>query len=147
MSDFHDQVNELVDCSNCGEPVIYDKSMCTYYDTRAPILMYNVICHWCNAASPGEGTQANAELAWNQMNQRIRAGMELEKQAPPISGVFEQAAHPEQQSSVEISQNSKGEPRVTVKVYHANVREATNLAIVEYLAVLRELERMGGGYE
>ena len=44
-----------------------------------------------------------------------------------------------QESSVEIAQNSKGEPRVTVKVYNADVEEARRLALKTYCEMVRDL--------
>lgn len=47
-----------------------------------------------------------------------------------------------QESSVEIATNTKGEPRVTVKVYEADARLAGALAIDIYLQTIASLSLM-----
>ena len=49
-----------------------------------------------------------------------------------------------QESFVEIAQNAKGEPRVTVKCYHTDIETALNDAITAYYRALKMLERMDG---
>lgn len=47
-----------------------------------------------------------------------------------------------QESSVEITQNAKGEPRVCVKVYHADALQAAIDAVQLYKDVLTNLREM-----
>lgn len=45
-----------------------------------------------------------------------------------------------QESSVEISENAKGEPKVTVKVYDADIEDAAALAVLYYNQVRARLQ-------
>ena len=47
---------------------------------------------------------------------------------------------PGQESFVEISQNAKGDPRVTVKVYNTDIETAMENAVTTYYRVLKMLE-------
>lgn len=47
---------------------------------------------------------------------------------------------PGQESFVEISENSKGEPRVTVKVYHPDIDLALENAVRTYFGALQMLK-------
>lgn len=47
---------------------------------------------------------------------------------------------PGQESSVEITQNSKGEPRITVKVYHSEIEQAMQAALAAYHQTLDALK-------
>lgn len=49
---------------------------------------------------------------------------------------------PMQQSSVEITQNAKGTPQVTVKVYDADAKAALDMALELYEDAIVRLGRM-----
>ena len=60
----------------------------------------------------------------------------------PVGGVVETKTteQPGQESSVEISQNSKGEPRVSIKIYDSDPHEAASKAVSIYYSTLAAIK-------
>jgi hypothetical protein len=147
----HGQINHLHPCPCCDRPVIYDKSMCQSWTSFGSPFTYNVMCYWCGFSSPLAETKMSAEIEWNRVNRIITEGKKAMQETTSITtmerrqgdrGASERSetVATGQESSVEIAQGSKGERRVTVKVYHADVAEARRQAIDEYFNTLAELD-------
>jgi hypothetical protein len=146
VEDFQRQINILIPCACCGREVDYDIAIFRYKD------QYYVKCTWCNFSSLSTDTQMSAEIEWNRINQLIaRENKAMQETTSTTTmerrqgdrGARERSetVGTGQESSVEITQGSKGEPRVTVKVYHADVAEARRQAIHEYLETITMLQR------
>lgn len=71
------------------------------------------------------------------MNQSVANTYEVREDG--ITKLTTQTIAPGQESSVEISQNAKGEARVVVKCYHADLAQAKANAMATYLELVSEL--------
>jgi len=136
---------KLEPCSKCGSPRIIRGMADEGRVVRA-------LCLECNNSggyvlSNLEGDMwRNCTKAWNEeqrqkMEETVSTTMISQRDEDGYARITERhdTVTTGQESSVEIAQNSKGEPRVTVKVYNADVEEARRLALKTYCEMVRDL--------
>lgn len=114
-----------------------------------------VICRKCGLQISESSNPKIAALVWNVNAYNLKQEQEMKEinrktvaTGPATHG--DQAVisrtetmEPGQESSVEISQNAKGEARVSVKVYHADAEQAATDAVALYRRTVASLASGG----
>jgi hypothetical protein len=120
-----------------------------------PLYWFSIECRKCKSSSAYWPSDEASIRHWNTMADWIQyeENMEEIKRETVTTGPLSidqvtmmdamlsrtSSVEPGQESSVEISQNAKGEPRVSVKIYHADPEQAAIDAVALYRRTLAAL--------